>query len=256
MNEPLAIYLSYYSTFIEFVRPAIIATIVIGLWIALRRTRLASDARLSTWLAVAIPLIAWFATIWSIALTGALQAQAGALSFLPFALVLPISIGLVSIMRSERIAAALDAVSPAWLIGLQVYRVLGGNFVVLWALGGSIPREFAFPAGFGDMLVGVLALPVAFWVASGSARGHTAGVTWNILGISDLVLAISLGFLSSPGPFQIIALDRPNILATSYPTVMTPAFTVPLSLILHGVSLWQLRRRAGSRDDLAFAQAR
>lgn len=52
MNEPLAIYLSYYSTFIEFVRPAIVATIVIGLWIALRRTRLASDAQFSTWLAV------------------------------------------------------------------------------------------------------------------------------------------------------------------------------------------------------------
>src|SRR5262245_41922293 len=112
MNEPLAIYLSFYSTFIEFVRPAIVATIVIGLWIALRRTRLASDAQLSTWLAVAIPLAAWFATIWSIALTGALRAQAGVLSFLPFALVLPIAIGLVSIMRSERIAAALDTVSP------------------------------------------------------------------------------------------------------------------------------------------------
>jgi hypothetical protein len=25
---------------------------------------------------------------------------------------------------------------------------------------------------------------------------------------------------------------------------MTPAFAVPLSLILHGISLWQLRRRA------------
>jgi len=26
---------------------------------------------------------------------------------------------------------------------------------------------------------------------------------------------------------------------------MVPAFAVPLSLILHGVSLWQLKRRAG-----------
>jgi hypothetical protein len=256
MSEPLAIYLSFYTTFIELVRPAIVAAIVIGLWIALGRARLGSDAQLSTWLAVAIPLFAWFATIWSIALTGALQAQAGAFPFLPFALVLPIAIGLVLIMRSERIAAALDSASPAWLIGMQVYRVFGGNFVVLWAVGGSIPREFAFSAGFGDMLIGVLALPAAFWVASGSARGYTAGVAWNILGMSDLVLAISLGFLSSPGPFQIIALDRPNILATSYPTVMTPAFAVPLSLILHGVSLWQLRRRAGSREGLAFAQAK
>ena len=43
---------------------------------------------------------------------------------------------------------------------------------------------------------------------------------------------------------HLLALDHPNTFITTYPTVMTPAFAVPLSLILHGISLWQLRRRA------------
>ncbi|HEX9237982.1 MAG TPA: hypothetical protein VF866_04395 [Xanthobacteraceae bacterium] len=43
-------------------------------------------------------------------------------------------------------------------------------------------------------------------------------------------------------------LDHPNLLTTSYPTVMTPAFAVPLSLILHGLSLWQLRRRSRTQS--------
>jgi hypothetical protein len=258
MSEPLVIYLSYYTTLVTIVRPAIVAAILIGLWIAFRRTRLSSDAQLATWFAVAIPLVAWLAIIWSVAASGVLQARPGALPLLalPFALVLPVAIGLVLLTRSERIANAADAASPGWLIGLQVYRVLGGNFVALWALGGAIPGVFAIPAGFGDMLVGVLALPVAFYVASGAAGGRTAGVAWNILGITDLVLAVSLGFLSSPGPLQIIAHDQPNVLATSYPAVMTPAFAVPLSLILHGLSLWQLWRRGGRRERLTFAPAK
>jgi hypothetical protein len=256
MSESLAIYLSYYTTLVSIVRPAIVAAILIGLWIALRRTRLSSDAQLATWFGVTIPLVAWLTVIWSVAASGVLQARPGAFPLLPFALVLPVAIGLVLLTRSERVAAAVDAASPGWLIGLQVYRVLGGNFIVLWALGGAIPGAFAIPAGFGDMLVGALALLVAFYVASGAAGGRAAGVAWNILGIADLVVAVSLGFLSSPGPLQIIAQDQPNILATSYPTVMTPAFAVPLSLILHGLSLWQLWRRGGPRERLTFAPAK
>ena len=65
--------------------------------------------------------------------------------------------------------------------------------------------------------------------------------------IADLVTAVTLGVLTSPGPLQRLALDHPNLLTSSYPTVMTPAFAVPFSLILHGLSLWQLWRRRTSR---------
>jgi len=53
-----------------------------------------------------------------------------------------------------------------------------------------------------------------------------------------------MGFLTTPGPFQVFALDNPNTGVGTYPLVMIPAFAVPLSLILHGMSLWQLRRSA------------
>jgi hypothetical protein len=98
------------------------------------------------------------------------------------------------------------------------------------------------------MLVGLTAIPVALYLASGRAGGVILAIAWNIFGIADLVDALTLGFLSSPNPLQALALDHPNVLTTSYPTVMTPAFAVPLSLILHGLSLWQVRRRARSRS--------
>jgi hypothetical protein len=46
------------------------------------------------------------------------------------------------------------------------------------------------------------------------------------------------------GPLQVLALDHPNLQAGLYPNVMIPAFAVPTWIILHALSLWQLRRAA------------
>jgi hypothetical protein len=150
-------------------------------------------------------------------------------------------IGLVLLTRFERVATLLDALPSWWLIGIQVYRIFGGIFLVRWA-SGDAPGEWAVPAGTGDVLVGLLALPVALYLRSGARHGRLAAYAWNVLGILDLLLAIVLGALTSPGRLHMLALNQPNVLVGTYPTVMVPAYGVPLSLILHGLSIWQLRR--------------
>jgi len=65
-----------------------------------------------------------------------------------------------------------------------------------------------------------------------------------VLGILDLALALGHGLPHHARPFQCSpSIDRTRASGT-YPLVMIPAFAVPLSLILHGLSLWQLRRTA------------
>src|SRR5215470_2922234 len=116
-------------------------------------------------------------------------------------------------------------------------------FLAHWLPG--LPRpgvSLPLPVGGGDVLVGLLALPVAFYLGSGRPGGRAVAYAWNWLGILDLAVALTLGFLSSPTRFQLLALDAPNRLVGAYPLVMIPAFAVPLALILHGLSLWQLRR--------------
>ena len=76
--------------------------------------------------------------------------------------------------------------------------------------------------------------------------GRRAAIAWNILGLGDFAVAITLGAITSPGPFQLIVPDVPSIGAGDYPGVLTPAFVVPSSILLHALSLRQLiRRRAG-----------
>jgi hypothetical protein len=219
--------------------------ILVGLWLGLSRTDFTGGTRVGLWLAVAVPFTLWLAVVWRLAVNGFFQAIPGVIRVpppLPVAIFAPVLVGLVLLMRSNRIASLLDAMPLSWLIGLQLYRILGGIFLVSWAQG-AIPGVFALPAGIGDTAVGLLALPAARWASSGTPAGRRVGMAWNLLGLTDFAVAIAMGLLSSPGPLQVFALDHPNVQVGRYPTVMIPAFGVPSSIILHGLSLWQLRRR-------------
>lgn len=225
-------------------RAFILGGIAVGLWMGLGRTTVDPRQRTVTWLAVVLPLLAWYLAIWQFARTGGFQARpaggSAPLPVLPMAIFLPLLIALPLLIRSKRLAAVLDAVSPAWLVGFQVYRVLGYVFLTRWAAD-ELPGVFALPAGIGDVLVGALALPVAFYVRTGAVGGRAAAYAWNLLGILDLLVAVTIGALTATGRLPV---EVPNAATTSFPLVMIPAFAVPLSLILHGVSLWQLVRGA------------
>src|SRR5262249_39662228 len=189
-------------------------------WLALPRTPLDRRARTLTWLAVVLPLLAWYFAVWQFARTGGFAQRFALgrviLTPIPFAILLPLLVALPLLLRSQRMAAVLDAVSPAWLVGFQAYRVLGYVFLVRWAAGG-----LAVPAGIGDVLVGALALPAALYLQSGARGGWSAAVAWNLLGILDLATAITLGALTSTGRLPV---EVANVASTSFPLVMIPAF--------------------------------
>jgi len=225
-----------------WVRTIILALLLWGLWAGLGRAGLDRLERLFTWFCVAVPLFIWLFVVLELAQGGVfMPGAAGRVPALPLAAVLPVLLALPALARSKNITAALDAVPSSWLIALQVYRVLGAVFLLRWAAG-KIPGEFALPAGTGDVLVGLLALPVAYYVHSRARGSIAAGYAWNLLGILDLALALTMGALTSPSPIQMFAFDHPNTGVGTYPLVMIPAFAVPLSLILHGLSLRQLNR--------------
>ena len=85
---------------------------------------------------------------------------------------------------------AIARVPLHWLVGVQVYRIVGGVFLIALAQG-DVPAEFALPAGIGDVLVGLAAPFVAAKLAAGGierAWGWVAG--WCVLGLLDLVVAV------------------------------------------------------------------
>jgi hypothetical protein len=80
---------------------------------------------------------------------------------------------------------------------------------------------------------------------------------WNLLGIADLIVAVSTGFLTAPSAFQMFAFEPPNELISMFPLVLIPTFLVPLAILLHVISLIQLGRASahvGDSRDRAIGQ--
>ncbi|OAF12421.1 MFS transporter [Bradyrhizobium centrolobii] len=220
--------------------------IALGLWLGLEGTDLTLDQRRTTWLAIMIPYTLWFAVAWSAAINGAFRTGTS-LPVLPVAIWVPVIIGVPLLLSSKRVGQVLDAMPATWLVALQLYRVFG-SWALVAALRGALTGLLGWPAGIGDVLTGLFALPVAIAVASGTARGLRAAIIWNIFGLADFAVAITMGAITSPGPLQLIVPDVPSIGTTgAYPGVLTPAFVVPCGVLLHALSLRQLYRRAKPR---------
>jgi hypothetical protein len=218
------------------------ALIAVGLWLGLEGIDLTPVQRRATWLAIMIPDTLWFAVAWSAAVNGVFITGATPLPWLPLAIFLPVVTGAPVLLMSRRVGQVLDAMPPGWLIALQMYRVFGSWFLAAW-LRGTAPGVLALPAGTGDVLTGLFALSAAIAVATGSARGRRAAIIWNIFGLADFAVAVTLGMMTAPGQFQLIVPYVPGFNPGDYPNVLTPAFVVPCSILLHVLSLRQLRRR-------------
>jgi hypothetical protein len=224
-------------------RLAIHVLIALGLWLGLERAELTPAQRRNAWLGVMIPFTLWLALIWGSAINGVFRAKVAPFPLLPFAIFLPVIIGTPIVLQSKRMGQVLDAMPAGWLIALQVYRVLGSLFLIGWARD-LVPGVFALPAGIGDVLTGLLAVPVAISLAAGTLQARKAAVAWNVFGLLDLSIAVSIGLMITPGPLQVIVPSIPNATGGIYPNVMIPAFAVPSSILLHVLSLRQLRRRS------------
>ncbi len=234
---------------------AIMLVSAVGLWaIALGLVRygatkaLAPAAQRRVSIQFGVATAAWLLGAVLLAYLGVFDARhAIVVPPIAFGATLPLALGLLAINRWRALAVAAHSVPRAWVIGVQVYRALGVIFLVLLSQE-RLPAVFAVPAGVGDVAIGVTAPIVAVLVLRRAPYGCLAALAWNVLGILDLVAAVALGFLSSPGAFQALAFGSPNTLITQYPLVLIPLFHVPLSMLLHVVSLQQLRTSRVARD--------
>jgi hypothetical protein len=137
-----------------------IATLLFGLSRALRDAGWAANERAATVGATAITVIGWFLLTIALASVDAYRADAERIPTIQYGILVPILIGGLLIWRSSRLARIIDAVPQHCLIAIQLYRALGVIFLILYGTG-KLPGLFAWPAGLGDVLVGVLAPVVA-----------------------------------------------------------------------------------------------
>ena len=245
MNHPGA---SYLLPDILIGTVMVVAVLLVVLQRALTRAGLPiRERRRAFWSGSAL-LVAWFFAALALSWSGFYQGVPSRVPTIQYGLLIPIAAGVILFWRSPLLRRTIEAVPQSWIAGIQAYRVEGLIFLILYA-GGRLPATFALPAGVGDVIVGLLASIVGI-AYMGGARGSSVWLrAWNLLGIADLVVAVKTGFLTSPSPLQLLALDRPNELIGAWPLAMIPVFLVPLSLLLHLASLQKLRQMERDRWD-------
>jgi hypothetical protein len=117
----------------------------------------------------------------------------------------------------------------------NTFRFMGLCFLVPGVVGASLPRAFAAPAAYGDLIAAILAVMATLALYGG--RSWAIPVVWvfNVWGALDLLFAFYQG--------EIGVRIEPGSLGAAYfiPTVLVPAL-----LIMHGLIFWLLLRKSGT----------
>ena len=191
---------------------------------------------------VAFLFASWLVLVFVLGARGAFVGQPGAPPLaLLISFVVPLGLFLIGYQTVRPFREFVLSADLRIIVGMQAWRWAGFGFLTLYTYR-VLPGIFAWPAGVGDMLVGITAVTVlASLLRNPAFAGSKRFVLWNLLGILDLAVAISIGAL--------VPLLAPNLygaVTTSpmaqLPLVLIPAFLVPTFLMLHLTALLQARR--------------
>ena len=131
---------------------------------------------------------------------------------------------------------------------IQHWRVIGFAFLLLYAFG-LLPGLFAWPAGIGDVAIGVMAIFMVSRIERDPDFVTTSGFVWfNIAGLLDFATAIVTSVLAS-GRFPTLVPEGVTAAPMDvWPLNLFPSLIVPAFIILHLTVLLKVRalRRASA----------
>lgn len=148
---------------------------------------------------------------------------------------LPVVAAFVAALLSRRVREVLLALPVTPLVGVNAMRIFGGFFLLL-ALQNRLSGPFPQSAGWGDVIVGITAIPLALTIARNPQADRGALLAWNLFGMLDLIAAVTFGIMSAPGsPLQVFGGTIGSTAVTMLPWSNIPTLLVPFYLITHGI---------------------
>jgi hypothetical protein len=198
---------------------------------------------------VFVALAMWLGLVSFLGFQGAFAGSVDSPPFpLFFGLAIPLTVFFTAYFGWSAFRAFVLGADLRLVSAIQAWRWGGLGFLTLYAHG-VLPGLFAFPAGLGDMAIGF----TAPWIVLGLVRHPSFAasrryVIWNILGIVDFVVAVSMGILCSgffPGITKLVGNVTTGPMA-QLPLILIPAYMVPFFIMLHSTALFQARQFARS----------
>jgi hypothetical protein len=196
---------------------------------------------------VGVSMALWLGVVFLLGAKGAFVGAPGTPP-LPifFGFAIPLAVFFAAYFGWGRFRAFVLGADLRLVAAIQGWRWAGLGFLSLYAHH-ILPALFAFPAGLGDMAIGF----TAPWIVLGLIRQPAFAaskrfVIWNVLGILDLVVAVSLGTICSGFIHGLTGNVTTGPMA-QLPLVLVPTYLVPFFLMLHFTALAQARLRTLKR---------
>lgn len=183
----------------------------------------------------------WAAAIVALSLNGTFHPVGSAPPpAMPVAILLPPALFLLAYRLMPSVRDWVASLELAAVTAFQAWRIMGGVFLFLWYYG-DLPTLFAWPAGLGDVLVGLAAPWVTAAVIRQSAGWRGKSMALITAGLLDFVVAVGSGILTISGGPLAVAGAPGSELVNAFPLVMVPAFFVPMFIIFHLIAWIKLR---------------
>lgn len=150
-------------------------------------------------------------------------------------------IGLViASWRSAHFQQFMSA-TPTWILtATQLYRLSGGTLLILY-MQGLIPAEIGLFSGVMDIIIGALALPLAWTLYKSFSWSRKVAIVWNIVGLLDFVGAATVITVSFFGLMEISPVPaRMGI----YPLSLITIYQVAIATFIHIYLLNRLFRQS------------
>jgi hypothetical protein len=218
----------------------------------LKRLPLAPQVKRNWRWGTALVLSIWLLVRLALA-NGPLLGTAATITFVAFGLI----VGTLPLLISPTFRQIIRATPITWVIGIHTVRVVGGLFLALCDMK-LLPPNFALPAGYGDVTVAVLSLVVIYLLVANKPYARGIAIAWNVLGIIDLVTALTTGTMHIPPFAAQLSSTGASLLYLNW-VLIIPTYGVPLVGVFHVYSLYQLLSRRvdiAKQGDEASTQAR
>lgn len=195
---------------------------------------------------IRLTLSAWLVAVFALGSLGLFVRPVGEPPFpILFGFALPIAVFLALYFASRAFRQAVLEADLGFITSVQAWRAGGLGFLALYTYG-VLPGLFAWPAGLGDIAIGITAPALVLALARDPAVAQGRRfVVWNLLGILDLVVAVSMGAVGS-GFLPGFAPEVSTTPMSQMPLVLIPAYFVPLFVMLHLTALFQVRRKTAA----------
>jgi len=154
---------------------------------------------------------------------------------------IPVLVFLGFYIASTRFRDFVLAQDIRLLTALQLWRVVGFAFLALYAFS-ILPGLFAWPAGLGDVAIGLSAAFVITKIDRDPNYVFSKGFTrFQFLGMLDFVGALATAALTSGAFSQLTPNGLTSAALDVWPLNLFPSFIVPAFIILHLAVILKVR---------------